>query len=481
MAVNNNLQQSRRIGSGFTNLQRIMGANVGSRLGQAVGGGIQQTGEQARQKFGQAQEQFKQEAQAGRLDRPEARQRVESVLAAPGEATESDIQAFGRFRAGQYAGPQGLKDEQGLQAQAQEAQALGRAVGTSGGRTALLQRYAAGPRQYQAGQQRLDELLLGTTGGQQLRQARRAVAGLGQELKRGQEAAQEIARQYGSEAKGFGEEVTRRTGALEGEALGAAQTKIEGATKADEETRLRAEAARRLAAEGKFSQADLEALGLTAGQKLYGANIADFIKYQGRGIQEQIRPEEVMTQEEFKKFSNLRRLMGGDISEFDPTKVGAYKAGQVQYDVEGAKKALGEREALLGSERGAVQAAQDINRLAQGGITDYELSNMRYDPVKFGVFSYQEAARRIGKGINEFTEEDREKLRQTPEYKRWASQELIKQKWPGAVTGGVTRTDWAASNLAAAQQRLREREQQVGLGTAQVINPQDLENMPTVS
>lgn len=46
-------------GSGFTGIGRYLGANVGSRIGQAVSGGISAVGRQARGQLGQAVEKFK--------------------------------------------------------------------------------------------------------------------------------------------------------------------------------------------------------------------------------------------------------------------------------------------------------------------------------------------------------------------------------------------------------------------------------------
>jgi len=360
MALNPNQigqPQEKRQGSGFTNLQRIMQANQGNRLGSTVGQGIQQAGEQTRQGLGQAQEQFKQQSEAGRLDTQQNKERVENVLKDPTQATGEDINQFARFRAGQYGGPQTLTNIQNLQGQAQEAQNLGQAASSQAGRQGLLQRFAAAPGQYGSGQQRLDTLLLGTTGAQPLREARRSVSGLGQQVAGAGEAAQNVAQQYQNLARGFGQDVTQRTGAMETEAQTAAEQRAAEANKADEALRQQVEQERQAAQTNQLSQQALEQLGLSAGQRTYGANLGQYLGYQGRDTLAAARPEEVLNQQEFQKFSNLKKLMGQDVSQYDPTKVGTYQAGQETFDKTAAQGAIGQAQQAYQQESNDVLAS----------------------------------------------------------------------------------------------------------------------------
>jgi len=411
-----NINKPKPQGSGFTNLQRIMNANRGTRLGQAVGQGIQETGEQARQGLQQAQSEFNQQSEAGRLDTDANRQRVEDVLSRPDDVNEQDFKDFDRFRAGGYTGPLGLKNAGSVTGQAQEAQNLGQQVGTAGGRQALLQRYAAGPNQYQAGQQRLDSLLLGATGGKDLKSARRSVSGLGQQAQSAQQGAQEVGQQYQSQAQGFGRNVAQRAGEGAQTVLTPAQEAAKLANERDASLRTQAEQERqRGSSENYLSRQALEALGLQAGDRTYGVNLGDVVRFQGRGLNEAARPEELMNQEQFQRFSNLKRLMGSDLQGYDPTKVGGYEQGQLAYDKEGLNQAIAANRAKLAPVEGDLAMAQRIQAV--------------YDKhINSGKKGWGNAAR--------------------AEIAAFA---------PGAVGGSDTQNLlWARTNLANAQQRFND-------------------------
>lgn len=91
--------------------------------------------------------------------------------------TQEQVDAFGRLAQGQYQGPRGLNQSDQLQRQASDAESIGQMAGDTEGRRGLLQRFA-GQGQYTAGQQRLDNLLLGQTANGALNQARRDSRGL---------------------------------------------------------------------------------------------------------------------------------------------------------------------------------------------------------------------------------------------------------------------------------------------------------------
>lgn len=390
MAINQDPNQNRRQGTGFTNLQKVMQANTGNRLGQAVGQGITKTGEQTKQGLQEAQSQFKTQAEGGRLDTAENKERVENVLGNAGAATDEDVSKFGQFRAGQYAGPQNLQNIENLKGQAQEAQQLGQAAGSQSGRTGLLQRFVAAPGQYGSGQQKLDSLLLGASGAQPLREARRSVAGIGQQVSGAGEAAQNVAQQYTNLAKGFGEDVTKRTGALETESSTQAQQATETANKADEALRQQVEQERQGAQTNQLSQQALEQLGLSAGQRTYGANLGDVLGYEGRDTFGAAKPEEMMNQEQFKKFSNLKKLMGQDVSQFDPTKVGTYQAGKETFNKEAASGAIGKaQEAYQGESNDVLASARQFNP-GLGSTQDIrnQLANAQRNANAPGFFKY---------------------------------------------------------------------------------------------
>jgi len=172
--------QNKPKGTGFTNLSRVIGANQNNRLGQAVGGGLQQTAGQARQGVQKAQEQFQQKTQESLGQATGARQQaLQRVMQDPSQVGDQDYQRFDIYRQGNYGGPNALENKQQLMGRAQEAEQLGGLVGSEGGRATLLQRYAAKNKPYTTGQMSLDQTLLGQSAQPQLKQARRATVGLG--------------------------------------------------------------------------------------------------------------------------------------------------------------------------------------------------------------------------------------------------------------------------------------------------------------
>lgn len=182
MAVNlnnpGNLNQSQQIKSkpktsGFTNIQRLLGANTQNRLGQAIGSGVkniagrtQAQTQQAQQQFGQQLDPTKQNLQKG----TEVQKTLSNLdfTKDPSE-TASALQPLGNEQYAQatknviggYQGPRTLQDEQRLQSQAQDLQQTGKGLLTSGGRQAALQRFVNVGPAYTQGKQRLDNLLLG--------------------------------------------------------------------------------------------------------------------------------------------------------------------------------------------------------------------------------------------------------------------------------------------------------------------------------
>jgi len=185
-----------RTGTGFTNIQKYIGANTNNQLGGAVGGGIQNTAQQAGQDIQNAQNSFNQQSGAANQNTQANRdyiagtykglEKQAGVPDAPGAVnpsagsnpnyapTQQDTDKFKGFNSGQYTGPQQMDNQQGLQTQAQDVSNLGHSINSFEGRQGLLQRFVGGNKNYTQGQQNLDSLLLGQTGGKQLAQARQA-------------------------------------------------------------------------------------------------------------------------------------------------------------------------------------------------------------------------------------------------------------------------------------------------------------------
>jgi hypothetical protein len=98
------------------------------------------------------------------------------------------LEAFRRLSQQEYVTPEGLENREQLERQVDEVSQLGQILG-SGDRSGVLRKFA-GKGQYTAGQQRLDNLLLGKTAGSMLRGARREANVLGQDFEQAVDTAQ---------------------------------------------------------------------------------------------------------------------------------------------------------------------------------------------------------------------------------------------------------------------------------------------------
>lgn len=176
---------------GFVNLQRYMQANKGGEFGNKVANTISDQGASSKQAIGQAAEAFKAAAAKGTVAgqaglggqgmtaeqlQQQGQSFGENAIANAGNLGNSQVEQFQKLIGGQYAGPSQLQDVARLRAQAQSAQQLGNLASSQGGQQQLLTQLYGRPS-YTAGQQRLDNLLLG---GQQdkLKQARAQTLGL---------------------------------------------------------------------------------------------------------------------------------------------------------------------------------------------------------------------------------------------------------------------------------------------------------------
>lgn len=205
-------------GTGYTNLNRLFEANKQNQLGQKVAGtvGAQIGGVQSQ--LADQQKQFKEEAEKGQLGGQKDVEQREAVLgrftspSSTGDATEQDVSAFERFRSGQYAGPQNLKDTSALKQSAQQLQ--GQVSNFSPSGTQELLRQTVGGGRYTQGQSRLDSLLMDRS---KLTPVARQAGTLGQQINRADLAASGQAEANKNLAQQFAKETQERlTGSMGG-------------------------------------------------------------------------------------------------------------------------------------------------------------------------------------------------------------------------------------------------------------------------
>jgi len=212
--VNNQAKMpTKQKGTGFSNIQNIVSANRQNRLGQTVSSGVGSVVGKSQQDISAAREQFQQGAQQGALgtaaDQAYAQQTIQQAGQGGANPSQADTDRFAKLRSGMYQGPTQLGNKEQLMAQGADIKGLGQAATGEYGRRGLLQRFVA-PDQYTQGQQRLDTLLLGQTGGQALSQARRQANLYGQQLGQAQQSAQAQAQGLTQQAQQFGQNLQKQ-------------------------------------------------------------------------------------------------------------------------------------------------------------------------------------------------------------------------------------------------------------------------------
>jgi hypothetical protein len=379
MPLNTPSKKTNQMGSGFTNLQRILQANKANRLGTTVAGGIQKAGQTAQGSIQQAGQQFQTQAQAekARLDAEKAR--ASRVLGDVTKASEEDINAFEGIRGGQTKAQTSIKDASEIAEKGREAQSLGQATGTEGGRFGLLQRYIGGGERYTGGQQRLDSLLLGQTGQGDLRKARAATSGL---------TDQALKTAYAAEQQGL--ELQNRAKGLSESTINTLQDQAVAYDKAMEAARVKAEtdrAARQAADIEQLKSGEIvneqlyKDLGIKEGTRIYGTDLTKFYNTAGKDL---ATKENVQTQADFDRIKALQALSGqslqGEASAVlsnyrDPSQVDQYsKIKDYNINQENVKNAINQSRLAYGQGNvGAMAHIQESLRQIYGtNISDEE-------------------------------------------------------------------------------------------------------------
>lgn len=221
----------KQVGTGFTNINRVLEANRANKLGSSISGNIKQQAGQVRTGIMDQSQEFQKQAGANRLDTEANKQLREQTLGGiTGQSGFQDpdaktVEAFQQMRGGEYKGPTGLDEQQtsALKRQGADIASLGNLTGTSSGKQTLLQRIVGAP-QYTSGQQKMDSLLLGQSG-KDLHSLRRETKNLESGLGAAQTNAANLAQQYKNRAAEFG----RETSDLTNKALLGQETNVQSA------------------------------------------------------------------------------------------------------------------------------------------------------------------------------------------------------------------------------------------------------------
>lgn len=200
--------KKRQRGTGFTNIQRILGANVGAgqQMAGSIAGGITSAGQQTMGKLGEAEQKFQTGFQKAVSPIAGTAASAASLARGPGESVEDyskrlassgvDYAKIGQMvKQMQYTGPKGYEGVGGLLGSAIGASKLGGFTGSEAGQRLLLNQFVGGRQGYTKGQSALDQMLLGQSGEaqRQLQQARQSISGIPSEVLRSTEAASRLA------------------------------------------------------------------------------------------------------------------------------------------------------------------------------------------------------------------------------------------------------------------------------------------------
>ena len=344
---------SQHQGSGFTNIQRVIGANQTNQLGSAVGGGVQQVGQQTQQAIGSSAQQTQQAQQAANLNTSANQAAIQQIIDTAGSSgapSTQQTQQFQQYLSGQFTGPQNLQNAGQLQNQAQQAQQLGQMVGSAGGQAALLQRFAANPNTaYTQGQTTMDTALLGATGGKQLAQGRQATLGLNQQLGQAQTAAQASAQDLQAQAAGLKESTQNKLTGAEGDVNSALAKQMQ-----DLPAQVKAQVAglQDAFSKGQISADQLQQSGLAAlaGQGTYGVDLGQYV-HQG---QLQATAANVASAEQAARLNALGAL-GQRGKLIDDSQAGSYQKQAIQGDLAAAQAAIANNKQAFAEKTAAAQ------------------------------------------------------------------------------------------------------------------------------
>lgn len=349
--ANQGVRRVNQAGSGFTNLQKIVNANKSNQLGTKIAGGIgnqlntaSNTLNNSMQGFNQEIGKAKDTLEQNKLYANNTLNKVQTLGAAnANEVGDEDFKKFGQIREG-YKGPTAVPNTSNVQQQINNVKQLANNANTAQGRFGLLQRFVGQGKQYNAGQQRLDNLLLGQTGAKQFADSRRQAATLAQQAQNAQQGATESVKAVQGQYKGLVDELGNRIGGLDNDAtaeseaagmIGDLQTQVRNRTKQFSETEKglydRLQAQLKDPRNAVFDQDVIDRLGLATGQNLYNTNLLTVANptFDPSMINEQ----RVANADEYAKYQALERLAGRNSTYlYDPSKAGTQQGVQVDRD-----------------------------------------------------------------------------------------------------------------------------------------------------
>jgi hypothetical protein len=402
-------------GTGFSGIKKIIGASQGSRLGEVVGGRLQQAGQNVRSDITTARQQFQTQAQQQQQQTQQQYTAAQNAMGAialggapsgdmsnlAGSISPEQQQAFQALTSGEYKGPTGLTDTSQLQAKAMEAEELGQLAGSQYGRQQLLSQEFGQRGGYGAKQSALDALILGKTAGKQLAQAQSGLTGISQNLAQAEATAQETGKSLKQQQAGYGKQLM--TG-LEQQAsdisrqVSERQAKYSELQKGEKEKLLKALETGEVSEEDKDIIEKLQKAGISEGTYLGGASRQDLQRF----LEEEEGPTAAssISKSELARAKALQKLGGGaaadvlapslsrfegkekEAESYDPTKAIGFKKGDKDSQLVEELKTRGEESSKTYKES---KETEDTNQAIADIVSKYKNNA---DNMSFGERNY---------------------------------------------------------------------------------------------
>jgi len=246
----------------------------------------------------------------------------------------------------------------------------GAALGSTGGQMAMLnQQYGQNGRaNYGAGQQRFDAALQARNSGfqQQRAEAQNAARRLMDQSGLGNSALNTQAQTTSQGTQKFVDRTKQGLGDFETGVKTKAEQDAAESNKSDLQTYQQYQDLRNKLAQGKASKDVLEKLGLSAGTRTYGANLADALNYQGgKG---DATADQMVSKDDYNRFKMVQGLLGDKSNVLDESKAGSYQKGAFNPDQAKAKNILDTahmsyNNALAPAQQGLERAQTLVNEL----------------------------------------------------------------------------------------------------------------------
>lgn len=322
-----NSNTANRKGTGYTNLQSLIGANQGNKMGQAIQTGIGGRVNQIQSDLKRTQQDFQSGLDKNKVSDAD-KTFVDNKLNDPISASKEDATKFQGLMKGQYTGPTGLQNTANVEIQANELNQYGQGIGSAAGRYGLLQRYVGGNK-YTQGQQKLDNMLLGQTASGDLKDIRKQAISLSGDVDKAKTTAQAQGQDAAQQAKSLSNTISTRLGTVDdpttpeneaqsGTIYGDLYNDIKARTdafNAEQEARR----ANLTGGSGNYNLTDdeLKSLGIEPGKTYYGLNLGNYV------VDSPLTPatvQQLASSDDYSKYAALNSLTGRDGSMLvDPT------------------------------------------------------------------------------------------------------------------------------------------------------------------